>query len=35
VAKSTFFHWDEMIDIIKASHGNSLRFERRLWNKKN
>ena len=34
VAKSTFFHWDEMIDIIKASHGKSLRFER-LWSKKN
>lgn len=29
VKKSTFFHWDEMVNIIKGSHANSLRYEKR------
>jgi hypothetical protein len=27
VKKSTFFHWDEMVNIIRGSHASSLRFE--------
>jgi hypothetical protein len=34
VVRNTFFHWEELIDIIRESHGKSLRFER-LWRKKN
>ena len=34
ITRNTFYHWDEMINIIKASHSKTLRFER-IWRKRN